>query len=128
MLEPNFSLVKKIIGKNGSNTKEIYEASHTKVRVRGKGSGHREAHNDREAPVPLMIALAAECGDPQDFQLAFTKTLELLKDVTKRFNRHSTSRLSEYNRKRFWIGDISDEARTLLADLLGDLIEDKRKW
>jgi hypothetical protein len=65
MLEPGFDLVKKIIGRGGCNTRGIFDATQTKVRVRGKGSGHKEQHNGREAPVPLMIALAA----PQSPQL-----------------------------------------------------------
>jgi len=85
MLKPGFDLVKKLIGKSGCNTRGIFETTRTKVRVRGKGSGHMEDRSGHEAPVPLMVALAAEKGCEEGFCKAFVMTKELLQDVSKRF-------------------------------------------
>lgn len=85
MLKPGFDLVKKLIGKNGCNTRGIFESTRTKVRVRGKGSGHMEERTGDEAPVPLMVALAAQQGCEEGFCKAFEMTKELLQDVSKRF-------------------------------------------
>jgi len=54
--DPNFDLVKKVIGKSGSNTRDIFNATGCKLCVRGRGSGHLEPVDgrQREAPVPLM--------------------------------------------------------------------------
>jgi hypothetical protein len=85
MLKPGFDLVKKLIGKNGCNTRGIFESTLTKVRVRGKGSGHMEERTGDEARVPLMVALAAQQGCEEGFCKAFAMTKKLLQDVSKRF-------------------------------------------
>lgn len=121
MLEAGFDLVKKIIGRSGCNTRKIFEATQTKVRVRGWGSGHKEHHNGREAPVPLMIALAAEHGSADDFQSAFNMTKELLHDISQRFEvflSHQQALKHEFNptTRRFWVGDISHASKLSLGD------------
>lgn len=85
MLSPGFDLVKKLIGKNGCNTRAIFESTGTKVRIRGTGSGHIEHRLGREAPVPLMVALAAESGCEESFRRAFVLTKELLQETASRF-------------------------------------------
>jgi hypothetical protein len=127
MLEPGFDLVKKLIGRGGRNTKEIFEATQTKVRVRGTGSGHIEI-NGREAPVPLMVALAGERCSPEDFRTAFSMTETLLLDVSERFEgflahreRHSNkgpSKKKTASNERFWVGEASEETKSCLAPLL----------
>merc|ERR1719272_180919 len=86
MLVPGFDLVKKVIGRSGCNTRTIFESTGTKVRVRGTGSGHIEHRLGREAPVPLMVALAAESGCAESFSKAFVLTKELLQDTERRFH------------------------------------------
>lgn len=115
MLEPKFDLVKKLIGKNGCNTRGIFEATGTKIRVRGHGSGHLEERIGREAPVPLMVALAAQHGCPDDFRNAFIQVKELLQDVSKRFDaflRQQRKRVP--NGPRFWIGESSRKSLACL--------------
>ena len=77
--------------------RKIFEATQTKVRVRGRGSGHKEPHNGREAPVPLMIALAVEHGSSDDFKTAFNMTKELLEDVSKQFDRYARQEANLWN-------------------------------
>lgn len=123
MLEPGFDLVKKIIGRSGCNTRKIFEATQTNVRVRGRGSGHKEHHNGREAPVPLMIALAAEHGSSEDFKSAFRMTKQLLHDVSKRFEgflqqARPQKRESAAVGCRFWVGETSEMSKMCLGELL----------
>jgi len=127
MLETGFDLVKKLIGKGGCNTRKIFEATQTKIRVRGKGSGHKE-RNGREAPVPLMIALAAD-QISSDFQTAFHMTMALLDDVSQRFD--AFLRVQKLKKlqlgsggRRYWVGEISDASIEHLGAMLDGLLSE----
>jgi len=123
MLQPGFDLVKKIIGRNGCNTREIFEVTRTKVRVRGRGSGHTE-RDGYEAQVPLMIALAAEHESPDDFRSAFNMAKKLLDDVSQRFERFRGHGRRARNQRpatqspRYWIGEISESSKECLGELI----------
>eukprot|EP00930_Biecheleria_cincta_P040608 TRINITY_DN27817_c0_g1_i1.p1 TRINITY_DN27817_c0_g1~~TRINITY_DN27817_c0_g1_i1.p1 ORF type:complete len:310 (-),score=51.24 TRINITY_DN27817_c0_g1_i1:204-1133(-) len=87
MTAAGFDMVPMIIGKQGSNTRSIAEATGCKVRVRGKGSGHREYSTGREAPVPLMMMITSENGN-EAFYEAMSRSIDLLSDVEKRYLKH----------------------------------------
>jgi hypothetical protein len=52
-----------LIGRGGENTKTVNARTGAKVRIRGKGSGHREVRELKEAPVPLMVAITSDAAD-----------------------------------------------------------------
>jgi len=122
MLEPGFDLVQKVIGRTGCNTRAIFESTGTKIRVRGRGSGHIEHRLGREAPVPLMVALAAESDCPEGFSRAVVLTKELLQDTEKRFHGFCAKKgLPVPTMPLFSIGDSSQRSLAILcpADLEG---------
>mmetsp|Transcript_15723 Transcript_15723/g.36904 ORF Transcript_15723/g.36904 Transcript_15723/m.36904 type:complete len:454 (+) Transcript_15723:68-1429(+) len=110
--DEGFALIKKIIGTGGEKTWKIHHATGAKVRVRGKGSGHKEA-DGREAPVPLMLAVTLPQSDPETFRRAITMAITLLEEVEEKFNsRHHDEKCSEHHHVR--IGDLSDAAKEYL--------------
>ncbi|CAK0821896.1 unnamed protein product [Prorocentrum cordatum] len=76
----DFELVPRLIGRGGCNVRAIAAACEGKVRVRGRGSGHREEAREggppAEADVPLQIALS--CRDSCAFEAGKELLLELL--------------------------------------------------
>jgi len=127
MLQPGFDLGSKIIGKRGCHTGKIFASTDTKVRLRGKGSGHLEKATGREGPVPLMIALASEHDDHEKFRSAFSMLVSLLTDITERFENFARSRgLSSKGEgscdKRFWIGEVSQRTRECLGELAAHML------
>lgn len=87
MLHDGFALVPIIIGRGGENTRRIAKATGSKIRVRGRGSGHKEA-NGREAPTPLMLAVTAEADNIEGFQDAVVQSIDLLRGVEMRYRAH----------------------------------------
>jgi hypothetical protein len=75
--DKDYKLVKVIIGTNGENTKRIHQATHAKLRIRGKGSGHQETDMG-EAPVHLQIAVTSELNNPIGFARAIEEIISLL--------------------------------------------------
>mmetsp|Transcript_137801 Transcript_137801/g.237886 ORF Transcript_137801/g.237886 Transcript_137801/m.237886 type:complete len:660 (-) Transcript_137801:59-2038(-) len=126
MLQEGFDLVKKIIGRDGCNTKRIYEETYTKVRVRGKGSGHFEVRNRKEAPVPLMLALAADPGHHDDFKRSFEMARDLLDSVSQRFQERQRGRRG-VGKPLFWVGDSSAASLECLSDALADVHVDVQR-
>jgi hypothetical protein len=80
-----FDLVKKIIGRGGKNTRDIAEVTGAKVRVRGRGSGHKEIEGKKEAPVPLMVAVTSEAIDASQFARAVKMMIQKLDEVNGLF-------------------------------------------
>lgn len=72
--------VPEIIGKNGCNVKLISEATNSKIRVRGKGSGHIEI-DGHESNVPLMISISTAAADIFRFELAVSQVVHLLEYI-----------------------------------------------
>merc|ERR1712183_29944 len=73
-----FQLVPMLIGKGGCNTRRIADLTNTHVRLRGKGSGHREYPRGREAPIPLMLVVSTEAENREGFKQAVHMSVELL--------------------------------------------------
>jgi hypothetical protein len=78
----DFNLVPTLIGRGGHNTKTVNEATGAKVRIRGKGSGHKEVDGAREAPVPLMVAITSDVEDT----LQFARAVQMMTTVLDRAN------------------------------------------
>jgi len=103
----------------------IHKATNAKVRVRGRGSGHLEAGSQMEAPVPLMVAVTSEGVHKMHFTTAVQMTIERLSDVQKLWKTFCDQRDlgDQLARERIWrFGEMSKEAETLLADLVGESI------
>ncbi|CAE8716544.1 unnamed protein product, partial [Polarella glacialis] len=118
---PDFDLVPMLIGRGGRNMREIFAATNAKIRVRGRGSGHLEVDGNKEAPVPLMIAVTSDGGNPHDFNLAVTMTITKLDEVTVLFTEFCQQRNlgNVCNREGLWrFGEMSKEAENVLKDLI----------
>lgn len=139
MLEEGFDLVKKIIGRDGSdgcNTRKIWDDTNTKVRVRGRGSGHPEvpigkgSRQLKEAPVPLMMALSADHGRRGDFKRAFEMARDLLENVSKRFQKFSQDRHCSWDQGSdttwFWVGEAPKASIECLGDALRHVVIETR--
>eukprot|EP00930_Biecheleria_cincta_P051232 TRINITY_DN3638_c0_g1_i1.p1 TRINITY_DN3638_c0_g1~~TRINITY_DN3638_c0_g1_i1.p1 ORF type:complete len:443 (-),score=82.92 TRINITY_DN3638_c0_g1_i1:312-1640(-) len=110
MCRHDFRLSRKVIGHGGNNTRNIFEQTAAKIRLRGRGSGHLEA-NGREAPVHLMLAVTSDIGQEMSFLTALQMSADLLEQVTskyKAFCKHSDIPLPVT--PLFWIGEVSDKA------------------
>lgn len=117
----DFDLVPMLIGKNGHNMRNINLATNAKLRIRGRGSGHLEVDTQKEAPVPLMLAITAEDTNEDNFlkatEMAITKLNELAK-LYKNFCRQRNLPAPTVKEQLFCIGEISRSAETLLKDLV----------
>lgn len=118
---PEFDLVPMLIGKGGCNMRDIYQKTHCKIRVRGRGSGHLEVEGKKEAPVPLMVAVTANVTDSDGFKLAIQMTLARLKTVDDNFTMFCQGRgIQAPNHRLFSIGELSKGAENVLGDALRD--------
>lgn len=131
MAVSGFDLNKKIIGRGGRCTKGIFEATGAKVRLRGVGSGFREARTRsgglREARVPLMLAITSDRGDRENFRRAVEMAVDHLRSIGCRFasfNRrgcgHERPPPVEASRA-FWVGGISAAGWRCCAACLHDV-------
>jgi len=75
-----------IIGRKGTNTKRIFEMTGAKIRVRGRGSGHKEATTGLEAPAGLMVTVSSNSNDWNGFVAAVKETAQLLELVQQKMN------------------------------------------
>lgn len=86
----DFELVPRLIGRGGSHMREIAAACNGKVRIRGRGSGHKELRKGTrpalEADVPLQIALS--CRDRCSFEEGKTRLEQFLKGMSVHFERY----------------------------------------
>eukprot|EP00747_Dinoflagellata_sp_TGD_P016739 gnl/TRDRNA2_/TRDRNA2_125338_c0_seq1.p1 gnl/TRDRNA2_/TRDRNA2_125338_c0~~gnl/TRDRNA2_/TRDRNA2_125338_c0_seq1.p1 ORF type:complete len:727 (-),score=159.85 gnl/TRDRNA2_/TRDRNA2_125338_c0_seq1:50-2230(-) len=118
MVHPNFDLVPMLIGRGGGNMRKIYEATGSKIRVRGRGSGHLEVDGGREAPTPLMVAVTSDQDNHAGFKESIRMTLIELRNVEKRFKAFCTKEQIAFEGPAFSIGLLPDEAGTYLGDVL----------
>jgi len=92
--DASFEIVPRLIGRGGCNMRTISEACGGKVRVRGRGSGHRECSHSRrrsaEADVPLQIALS--CRDQPSLDQGRALLTQLLAGISDHFARYCRSR------------------------------------
>merc|ERR1712061_467160 len=113
-----FELIPKLIGHRGQNTRDIWEQTDTKVRIRGRGSGHVEMHTGREAIAHLMMAVTADHGRKEDFRTAVELVKSLLEHVFARFDAFCQQRgLPKYRDSFFWMGELSSESEDCLTGL-----------
>jgi len=80
---PAFPVVKNIIGKTGANMKLIVNASGAKLRLRGRGSGFLEGHEQQESTDDLMLCVS--CQDHTGYEVAKRLVTELLEDIYKNY-------------------------------------------
>jgi hypothetical protein len=130
---PEFDLVPILIGRSGRHMRDINQATHAKVRVRGRGSGHLELDRKmlnkvtqkmggvQEAPVPLMVAITLQGAQRALFRTAVDMTISQLQHVQVLFVQFCEQRnLSEaLMEEELWsFGEMSKDAEIVLADLL----------
>lgn len=80
-----------LIGPGGRHMKQIYEVTGSKLRVRGKGSGHKEGPENEEAQEPLQFCISAD----SEWQLMQTQDL-----AVPLFERMIHEYCRTHNRKR----------------------------
>eukprot|EP00930_Biecheleria_cincta_P090884 TRINITY_DN8036_c0_g2_i1.p1 TRINITY_DN8036_c0_g2~~TRINITY_DN8036_c0_g2_i1.p1 ORF type:complete len:439 (-),score=94.22 TRINITY_DN8036_c0_g2_i1:71-1387(-) len=111
MAKSGFELNKKVIGHGGANTRNIFDKTDAKIRLRGCGSGHREV-NGKEAPVHLMLAVTTNIGQETNFLVALQMSAELLQRVTEKYMEFcKQSCLPLPKTPCFWIGELSEKAQ-----------------
>jgi hypothetical protein len=118
----DFDLVPRLIGRGGCNMREIAEATGAKIRIRGRGSGHMELEGGLEAPVPLMVAVTTDKGDPMAFRSAMQRTLAILRKVERRFHDFTAKRGMHHDGACFSVGNISENALTAVSDILQGVV------
>ena len=78
---PGFNIVPMLIGRLGGNMTDIFSATNAKLRIRGRGSGHLELADGKEAPVSLMVAVTSHITDPEGVRNAVEMLLARLQEV-----------------------------------------------
>jgi len=78
-----FQLVPKLLGHCGKRVSAIASATRSKIRIRGQGSGHLEGHGNKEAQVPLQMALSSSTAE--DFMKARKGVEVLLQRTAERY-------------------------------------------
>jgi hypothetical protein len=99
--DKNFSIKKKILGKNGNYLKQIIiKCAHphndysTKIRLRGKGSGYKEGENKEESNIPLQL-----CISSQDIRAFHDCCLEIEKLLNKIYFEYYVYQYNVMNQK-----------------------------
>ncbi|CAE7717869.1 Dnah7 [Symbiodinium pilosum] len=108
-----------IIGKGGINTRSIHEETGCKVRVRGRGSGHKEQHSNQEAPTNLMLAVTSEASNKEGFISAVYLGIRLLWAVDKRFQYDCKMWGIHSSSPAFYISMEDKDLKAELAEVLG---------
>jgi len=119
MDEDNFDLVPMLIGRGGSNTQEISKAGEAKVRVRGKGSGHKEVSTGQEAPTPLMLVIAAESDKLPGFYIAVKMAIMLLRRIERRYRSFCRSKNITPAEPAFAFGPMSNSLYAEISSAIG---------
>lgn len=81
--EPEFRVVRKILGTAGAHMKRIATSSGAKLRLRGRGSKFLEGLDQVESEDPLMLCLSAQTTD--SYSEAVRLTTRHLEDVYKEY-------------------------------------------
>lgn len=89
--DEEFCLVKRILGKHGKNMRNIYEECHSKVRLRGKGSGYMES--GKEANMPLQLNVS--CHNFEGYSAAVHEIAKLLNDLYEHFRKYAKTKNEE---------------------------------
>ena len=116
----DFDFVPMLISKKGKDLKDIWLETGSKVRVRGRGSGHFEVDGKKEAPVPLMAAVTADRGDKVMFRKSVDMIIIRLLAINEnycKFCRHRGLPLPTAKEPCFSFGEAAQCAETVLADL-----------
>ncbi|CAJ1423565.1 unnamed protein product, partial [Effrenium voratum] len=84
--DPEFQVVGRILGRGGANMKRIAGKTNAKMRLRGRGSGFKEADLDgQESTDPLMLCVSAP--DADSYREAAEEVRSLLLQVYKAASR-----------------------------------------
>eukprot|EP00928_Gymnodinium_smaydae_P092275 TRINITY_DN7610_c4_g1_i1.p1 TRINITY_DN7610_c4_g1~~TRINITY_DN7610_c4_g1_i1.p1 ORF type:complete len:645 (+),score=109.54 TRINITY_DN7610_c4_g1_i1:169-1935(+) len=120
MKRPGFDLVPMLIGRGGQNVRKIADRTGAKIRVRGRGSGHKEINGKFEAPTPLMVAVTTELKDAAGFRMAVQMTLDELRQVERRFYEfmEKTSEGERFTGPCYSLGLLNDGAEELLRGVI----------
>jgi len=76
----HFFVSKRIIGTNGANMKYIADlCPGAKIRLRGRGSGFKEPHTNRESNIPLQLNLSASSSE--EYEVGKREVSHLLTNI-----------------------------------------------
>lgn len=120
MLKDDFDCVPMLIGRRGCNVKPIHEATGAKLRIRGKGSGHKEK-DGQEADIPPMVAISTLKRCDADFCDAVQRTLDILKRVGVRYEEFCRERQLVHEGPLFSLGAVPECARAALGNTLDQI-------
>ena len=110
-----------LIGHGGQCARGIAYSTGSKIRIRGRGSGHLEVDGKKEAPVPLMIAISVPKSSAGGLRSAVEQTIELLLTTAQSFvffcqARGLSSKL--YHMPLVVFGKVSKGSESVLRDLM----------
>mmetsp|Transcript_8102 Transcript_8102/g.20208 ORF Transcript_8102/g.20208 Transcript_8102/m.20208 type:complete len:533 (-) Transcript_8102:195-1793(-) len=116
---PGFDFIPRLIGSRGRNTRRIADATGAKVRIRGRGSGHKET-SGREAATPLMVAVTANFGDTGAFRQAVSMVLEEVRLLVPTYLSFCRKRGIKPADSLYSVGPIDDHSRNVLEGVFDE--------
>jgi hypothetical protein len=87
--EPDFRVVRKLLGSHGKHVKAIAEQTGAKLRLRGQGSGFLEGPEQEESTDGLMLCVSSQ--EAQGYETAKNLVSDLLEDVYRQYRKFRVS-------------------------------------
>ncbi|CAK0809734.1 unnamed protein product [Prorocentrum cordatum] len=125
MQAPGFDQVPRLIGRGGSTLRGIAERTGSKIRIRGRGSGHLEVNGTSEAPCPLMVAVTTDRQDNAGFASAVEGVVRELRALERRFHAFCEQRGVQHEGPGFSVGLLGPGAQDLLGQALEGVAESR---
>ncbi|CAK9107262.1 unnamed protein product, partial [Durusdinium trenchii] len=92
----DFGVVGRLLGRGGANMKRIAGDTNAKMRLRGRGSGFKEADLDgKESTDPLMLCVSAP--SEKSYREASVEIHKLLTDMVAASRKHMNHEWQNYN-------------------------------
>lgn len=115
--DERYQLVRRLLAGGGARIRAIHEATGAKLRIRGRGSGHREGWMQVEAPEPLMLVISSPPGRRRAFREAVWLAIDLLCEEESNYARWLGRRRLRPVRL-FNFGAIHRRALPIIRDLV----------
>jgi len=119
MLSQQFNVGRKLIGKDGCNTRGIFQATGCKIYVCDHGPKPCKAPIKHIRPHGVMIAITSDQGEFTNFRTSFRMVVELVVQVSNQFETFCRGQgVPATKEGLFWVGNATREAVTCLGHLL----------